>query len=365
MIRLGAIGDVVRTLPAAARVRAAYPGAQLAWLVEPAASGVLAARDWIDEVIVFPRGAFVDALRAGQLASLARRVRYFLGELRGPRFDLVIDFHSIARSGVLSRASGAPVRVAFAPPLGRELGYCFANRRARLRPGRMSRYERNDGLADFLGAGPEAARPLEVDAALRRAFAQSLQALRKPAAVPGPASGPPVVLHPGTGERTPHKRYTVSSYAAVARGLQDAVGVRSVVASGPGRGEREVAAAIVAASGGAAELAPETATLEELAALLAACPLFVGSDSGPLHLASAVGTPVVQILGPTDPVHNVPGPGSPSRTVHFALGCSPCRRGCAEATCMRVVAPRAVVAAASELLAEVAAPARGALAGGR
>ena len=77
----------------------------------------------------------------------------------------------------------------------------------------------------------------------------------------------------------------------------------------------------------------------------------IGSDSGPLHVASLVGTPVVQILGPTDPVQNAPYPETPSRTVHVPLGCSPCRRGCRAVTCMRIVPPAAILAAAAELLA--------------
>jgi ADP-heptose:LPS heptosyltransferase len=123
------------------------------------------------------------------------------------------------------------------------------------------------------------------------------------------------------------------------------------VLAGATPGERALAESIVAASSGAAELAPATPTLGDLAALLEQCRLYVGGDTGPMHVASLVGTPVVQILGPTDPIENAPWVDTPSRSVRTPVACSPCRRGCAAATCMRRVAPETVVEAARALLA--------------
>jgi ADP-heptose:LPS heptosyltransferase len=88
----------------------------------------------------------------------------------------------------------------------------------------------------------------------------------------------------------------------------------------------------------------------DLAALFSRARLFVGGDSGPLHIASLVGTPVVQIVGPTDPVENEPSSFSPWRRVRVPLACSPCRRGCAAVTCMKVIPHETVVEAALELL---------------
>jgi ADP-heptose:LPS heptosyltransferase len=111
-----------------------------------------------------------------------------------------------------------------------------------------------------------------------------------------------------------------------------------------------LALAVVDASGGCARPAPRTDSLGDLAALFEACDLFLGSDSGPLHLASLVGTPVVQLLGPTDPVENRPWPGTPSRSLRVPVGCSPCRRGCAAASCMQVIPVEAVIEASRSLL---------------
>jgi ADP-heptose:LPS heptosyltransferase len=345
VIRLGAVGDVVRTLPSVSSLRAAYPGSTIAWLVEPASASAVEGQPWVDEVILFPRGMLQQSLARWRLLRAARIARRFLGDLRRRRFDLVLDFHSILKSGVLARLSGAPTRASYARPFAREGAFLFATARARMEPTKISRFERNEGLVRFLGLHADSdQRPLRLEPEILERAAKGLG--------PGPA---PVAIHPGTSDATPHKRYTVAGYAAVARALADGEGMTSVVSCGPARDDRAFAAAIVEASGGAARIAPETPTLADLAALFSRSRLYIGGDTGPMHVASLVGTPVVQILGPTDPVENAPFPGSPSRTVRVQIHCNPCRRGCAAVTCMRVIPPEMVIDAARELLATTAA----------
>ena len=345
-MRLGAVGDVVRTLPAASALRSAYAGAHLTWLVEPASRSAVEGQPWVDEVLEFPRGEIERALRRGRLLTAARALFHFAGALRRRRFDLVIDFHAILKTGLLAWVSGAPRRASYASPFAREAAWLFANARARIAPRRISRFERNRGLVDFVAPGAAASpAPFRVDAAARARMADALG-----------AGAPSVAIHPGTSAGTPHKRWHAAGYAEVARRLRDATGTPSIVLFGPAPSERALAETIVAAADGAARLAPATASLGELAALLAACRLYVGADTGPMHVASLVGTPVVQILGPTDPIENAPYAGTPSRTVREPVACSPCRRGCRTATCLRLVTPDSVFAAARELLAL---PARG------
>jgi ADP-heptose:LPS heptosyltransferase len=341
IVRLGAIGDVVRTLPAAAALRAAYTGAHLTWLVEPGSRSALDCQPWIDEVLVFPRAEIAALARSGRAIAAGRRVARFLRALRRRRFDLVVDFHGILKSGLLALASGAPERVGYARPVGRETAWLFANRRARLGAGRRSRFERNRALVEFVAAGARAEqRPWRVDAALRERMAKALGN--------GPA---PIAIQPGTSASTPHKRWSAEGFAEVARRLRDETGRASIVLAGPEPGGRALAEAVVAAAGGAARLAPATPSLGELGALLACARLYVGADTGPMHVASLVGTSVVQILGPTDPVENAPWPETPARSVRVPVACSPCRRGCAAAACMQRVTPALVLDAARALLA--------------
>jgi heptosyltransferase I len=345
VIRLGAVGDVVRTLPAAAGVRATWPHAHLAWLVEPASASLLAGQPWLDEVIVFPRGALAGALARARLGAFTREARAFTRRLREARFDLVIDFHAILKSALLARLSGAPRRASYARPFAREGAAWLATDCARLSPRKQSRFDRNEALLRFLGSDvPLPAHSLAVPP---EALARIDEAL---------GAGPrPVVIHPGTSDATPYKRWTPEGYGAVARGLA-ADGVPCVVSSGPAASDREMAAAVLAEAKGAARPAPATPTLLDLAALFARSRLYLGADSGPMHVASAVGTPVLQLLGPTDPVENAPYAGTPSRTLRVEVGCNPCRRGCAAATCMRLIPAARVLAAARELLAARAGP---------
>jgi ADP-heptose:LPS heptosyltransferase len=332
-VRLGAVGDVARTLPAAARLRAAWPGAHLAWLVEPAAASLVAAEPWIDETLVFPRprrGAFGVAGAVG----LARELAACLGRLRARRFDLVVDFHSILRSALLALATGARRRAGFAPPFGRELAWLLATHRARIAPARVSRFERNEGLARFLGAEAEPAlRPLHVDPARVAAMRAQLG--------PGPA---PVAIHPGTSDATAHKRAPAAVLARAAGELFAELGLPAVVTRGPARDDAALAEEVVAAASGAARLAPPTPGLPDLAALLAAARLALGPDTGPLHLAALAGTPVVQLVGPTDPVENATWPGTPSRTLRLPRDARAPGRAADELAAAIVAAARALLA---------------------
>ena len=244
-MRLGAVGDVVRTLPAARALRAAWPEAHLAWLVEPASASLLEGQRWLDEVVVFPRGELREALVGGRVLEAARGGLAFRRSLRAGGFDLVVDFHAILKSGFLGWLSGAPRRVSYARPFAREGAQWFATDHARLAPPRQSRFERNAGLAEYLAAAVPVGRVLEVpNGPLGRARSEL-------------GRGAPVVaIHPGTSAHTPYKRWTTQGYAAVARALWQEDGQRTVVTSGDDPAESAFADAIVAASEGAARRGP-------------------------------------------------------------------------------------------------------------
>ena len=205
VVRLGALGDVLRTLPAVATLRRAYPQARLVWLVEEACAGAVRGQAGVDEVLVFRRRELVAALRHGRVLAAARALRETLRSLRG--FDLVLDFHSILRSGVLARLSGAPVRVAYDRPVAREGAQRFANSRARLETRRISRFARNAALVDYLGVSsqPEVFRWQIPQAARERVAAKIAERV--------PAGDEFVALHPGTSDSTPYKRWNPERYA--------------------------------------------------------------------------------------------------------------------------------------------------------
>jgi ADP-heptose:LPS heptosyltransferase len=339
VIRLGALGDVVRTRFAFAGVRALYPRAKIDWLVDDRAAAGLVGLDGLDETVIVPRRR----LRVRHPRVALRTVRALVLELRERAYDLSIDFHGVFRGAILAWSAGIPVRVGYDRPFAREGSERLLTHRLRVGATHFSRFERNAALVRFLGGDvPDAPAPLALGDAAR-----PLPPLPERFAL----------LHPGTSPKTRYKRWETERFAAVARQLRERAGVPSLVAFGPVAGELAAASAIVAASAGAASLAPPTASLAEFLCLLGRAAVFVGCDSGPMHLASLARTPLVAIFGPTDPVENGPAPGVPSRIVRSDVGCNPCREGCPVRICMRAVEPEAVAAAALALLAALPAAA--------
>ncbi|MDP6977354.1 MAG: glycosyltransferase family 9 protein, partial [Myxococcota bacterium] len=284
-------------MPSLRVVRSAYPDAQISWLVERAAAGVVRDRLELDEVIEFPRERLSGLLRERRLRDFTAALREVTRDLRERRFDLVLDFHAILKSGFLSWATRAPMRVSYGRPFSRESSFLFATHRARLAPAKLSRYDRNAGLIEYLSLPTAEPRATSLGDVM---VVSSLQ--REAAQRAAEGVGEFALIHPGSSPGAAYKRYRASGYAAFARALKGRRGISTLVVRGRGDVEEQIARDIVEASGGAARLAPTCEGLSELVALIAQARLFVGGDSGPLHMATAVGTSAIQLIGPTDPV---------------------------------------------------------------
>jgi lipopolysaccharide heptosyltransferase I len=342
IVRLGAMGDVINTLPALDALRAAYPDAHLAWLVEEPWDRLLPRPPRLDEVIAVPRKDWTARVRGGSLiGTLTGGVLPFARELRERRFDLAIDFHGNLRSGVATRATRAPVRVGFAPGFCKEMNYAFTNRHYPVGGGTMHRIDRSLALCQAIGVFPVADIPslgIRADAAdrARGVFAEA-----------GLDARPAVALHPGTSRFGEYKRWPPGRFAEIVRRL-DERGVGSLITWGPG----EEPLALAASDGTSATLSPKT-TLPELAALLNLCDAFVGSDTGPGILAAAVDTPTVSIFGPKNPAVYAPRHRR-ARVVEVPMDCRPCRkRTCGDPKCMLHVTVDHVAEAVFALLDEM------------
>lgn len=294
VVRLGALGDVVRTLPAMRLLRRTWPKAAMAWAVEEGASPLLLSHPDLDKVFVLPRRELERDVRRSPLHSWSVLTSY-VRRLRDFSAELAIDFQSSFKSGLLSWLSGARERVGFDAPQARELSHWFATTRAQLPRGREHRVERAAALAEAAGALPA---PLVADLGLTpgelRAGHTLATQLRQ--------SRPAVALAPWSSQRQAWKRYPLENWLIVARGLAER-GATVIILGGPG--EEDETAALCAAAG--RSVVPSTPlAVRDLASLLAHVDLFVGGDTGPMHLAWAVGTPVVAVYGPTDPLLNAP-----------------------------------------------------------
>lgn len=355
LIRLRLIGDVVFTTPVIRALKRRFPDARLAYLVEREAAPIVTGNPHLDEVIVVPRTRGVRRLLDDLRLALALRRR---------RFDLVVDLHSGPRSGWLTLATGAPQRIGYEVQ-GRSWIYTRAVGRPReLRPRHsvVNQWDLLHAIEGWTGEPPDPARDaveMPADAAAERRVADRLAA----AGVKG--GHELIVVHVSAGN--PFRRWPEAGFAGLVASLAAAGDRRRVILSS-GPSDREAVARI--ASAARRELGPERAervvdfgdfNLGELRALVTRSRLFVGGDTGPMHIAATTATPIVGLYGPTLPARSAPwrDPSVPAEAVEVAdLPCRPCeQRVCApgDFRCLTTLAPAAVIAAAERAMAAGAA----------
>ena len=283
IIKLSAIGYVLHGVPAAVALKRAFPEARIGWAVEGRAADVLAGHPAIDHLFRLPRG---------WLKSPAA-VLAFRRQLRAFAPDVAIDMQGLLKSGIASWLSAARMRIGFARPFSRERAWlAYTNR---VRPAATHVVDRNCDLLVPLGVReirPQFAMPCwPVSRERVRGWLEGLR-----------FSEQPVVINPGAGWTS--KLWPAERFAAVARQLHERHRLRSLVVWGGGV-ERAAAERIVAESQGAAVMAPDT-SLQDLGELFRRSRMVISSDTGPLHLAAAVGTPCVGLFGPVPAERNGP-----------------------------------------------------------
>ena len=344
IIRLGAIGDVVRTLPALRALRNRFPESYIAWAVEEGSRDLLEGHSDLDRIFVVRRGTWSKGfLRFSTLITTLKEVGAFVREIRDDHFDLVLDFHGILKSGVISILSGVPVRVGLSPKFCKECNYLFNNYHIDLETSALNRIERNIRFIGFLGINQAHYDPIIPVTTFDREFVDQFFRSRQLT-----GSTPLIAIHPGTSRKTLYKRWSLSSYTQLADSLIERFNAHILWTWGPG--EKETVEDIVKEMNRASTIAPNV-NLRQLAELFRRCCLFVGSDSGPMHIASFVKTPVVVLYGPTDPVVNAPSPGTPHIMLRKDVSCNPCRnRDCRDVGCMSAIKPDEVIAAVQTAL---------------
>jgi lipopolysaccharide heptosyltransferase II len=348
LVRLRLIGDVVFTTPAIGALRRRFPAARLTYLAEAQAAPVVRHHPALDDIIIVerPRGL----ARLAYDAGLARR-------LRSAGFDVAIDFHGGPRSGFLTWASGAPERIGYDLP-GRR--WCYTTRvpwTRSLTPPRHSVLNQWDLLAPLGVEPPDRAR----DAVVMPVDAESDARVAARLRASGITDGSPiVVMHVSAGN--PFRRWPPASFAIVAAELaRDDRRRRVIITSGPSEG-----AAAEAVAGEARRLAGEAADgivrtgefdLAELRSLVGRAALYIGGDSGPLHIAATTPAPIVALFGPTLPERSMPWRDPAIGAIAVDAGPLPCRpchqRQCVpgDFRCLTAISPTMVLSAARTLLA--------------
>jgi heptosyltransferase-1 len=304
IVRLGALGDILHALPVVTAIRAALPQAKIGWVVEENWSELLTASgEKSPPDAIGPRRPVVDLIHTVNTrrwrkhlfqAKTFRELRGYLRRLRGIEYDIALDFQGNIKSAVCARASGAGNIAGFADP--RESAARFLYRQRFSRSGEHV-IEQNLALAahalkpHLQGQELKLLAPrLPCDPAAE-AWAEAelarLGVARFAIVTPGAGWG---------GKQWPAERFGAVAHALAAHNL------RTLVNAAPG--EEQLAAAVAEASGGSA--VSVGCTIAQLIALTRRARIFIGGDTGPLHLAAALGIPVVAIYGPTDPARTGP-----------------------------------------------------------
>lgn len=338
IVRLGALGDIVHALPAQQQIHRRFPNCEIHWLVEPHYRGLLETvpgihRIWTADTKRWRR-------RPGTALDLVRLVP----ALRRERFDLALDFQGLIKSAFLARLSGA----------GRRMGFCRERCREPAAAGFYTDTVPTSGdghvidlnleLAGSLGcAGEATARvPFRLPAEARHYVDSRLQAA---------GGGRPVLLNPGAG--WPTKLWPARRFARLGAEIRRRLNLPVVITYGPGEEDlvREIRDCSRPGS-----VAGFPTTILELAALCRRACLMVAGDTGPLHLAVAVGTPAVAVMGPSIARRN--GPFHPEdRIVKRYLYCSDCnKRSCGEFICMNISVEQVFRAVRRRLSAAVGGP---------
>ena len=347
LVRLRLIGDVVFTTPAIRAIRRHYPDARITYIVEEEAAAVVRHNPHLDAVIVACSPHARGRLRADW--ALIRR-------LRRERYDLAIDFHGGPRSSMLTWLSGAPVRIGY-EVAGRSWMYTTRVPRPRaLRP-RHSVVSQWDVLEPLGIAPPDA----EIDATEMLEEPAAAMAVARRLAGAGIGDGNPVVVvHVSAGN--PFRRWPSASFVELVRRLASSNPKRRIIlTSGPSDAEAAAAIARDARALLAADERPAIVEcgefdLAELRALVGRAALYIGGDSGPLHIAGTTSVPVVGLYGPTLPVRS-----QPFRSARFIsaaaevpnLPCRPCdQRRCipGDFRCLTGISAEAVAALAENAL---------------
>ena len=333
ILKLSSIGDVVMAMPVATALKRSFPGAWITWAAQFPAAQLLSGHPGIDEVVTVrrPRGGGIPAA----LFYLREWIR-LAPLLRGGHFDVAVDLQGLLKAALLGRLAGAPRRLGFADER-RELNRRINN--VAVRASAVHAVDRYLEMAKVLGAEPY---PVEFGLPISPQAEASVDEL-----LDGEGAGeqPLVGLLPFASDA--HKCWPGGRFAQLAQRLSRKE-IRCVIVGGPP--DAAASDAITETAGAGTISCAGRTDLPQLAALLRRCSLVIGNDTGPLHVAAAVGTPVLGLYGATDP-EKVGPYGWVDRVLLHRQPCWPCGRKptCTDSPCMMAISVEEVVARAREM----------------
>lgn len=351
VVKLADIGDLLTATPALRALRESFPQARIDALVTPHSAPILAGSPLVDEILTFEKHRYDSPISAVEPSSLWSLMRLWRS-LGSRRYEWLFILHHLTtlwgtlKYAGLALSSGAKKRIG----LDNGRGWFLTQRVKDLGFGGRHEVEYWLEVVGVVGAKTENLNLPVSEGVVKEAHLLLEGSGRWKEGVPL------VAIHPGAGEYSLARRWPPDRFAQVADALMERYGTQVALLGGPEEAELTQRVASLMRYK-AIDLGGKT-SIPLLAGLLRLCRLFVGNDSGVMHLASAVGTPVVAIFGPSNPL--AWGPWSPSHeVVQIDLDCSPCiyrgfqlsrREGCETPECITRISPEMVLAAAGRLL---------------
>ncbi len=335
IIRLSAIGDVINVLPALRLLRSNFPDSKITWLVEDRASEILRDHPDVDEVIIYPRKKWQSGiLKVNKSLNIISESLSFYKKLRRDHYDLVLDFQGNLKSAVMNMITGSGNRLGFGKGYCKEFNYLSTQHHAYPIGKKIHRIEKNLSLVKELDIETRFLQPeLPVTKEDEEYISRFISKNSDP-------SLPFIIMHPGTSKFGSFKQWPPQSYTSLADMILDKYKANVILTWGPG--EIDTVSEIIKSMKHNALPACETKSIKQLTALIKRATLFIGGDTGPLHIASIMGIPVVGIYGPKDP--SIYGPyDDKAIVIKKDVPCSPCKkRTCGDPICMSSILPEDV-----------------------
>jgi len=338
IVKLSAIGDVIHTLPAVNAIRRHWPHCRITWVVESAAADLVLGHPAINRVIVSHRKTWIRGLGAARTRTRSvQAIRRFIGELRDTRYDLVIDFQQLLKSGILVRLARGAIKAGFDRGMEHmEESQIFLNRRIPPVSMEIHALRRNLMLIEALGI-PADAVTYDIPAGPRE--------YRRVSDMLPPAQGKKrIAINPVA--QWPTKLWPDDRFARLADRLIADHRAQVVFTGGPA--DAGVVNGIIARMDHRPVNLTGRTRITELAALYRMADLVISTDTGPMHLAAAMGAPTLALFGPTAPWRTGPF-GPENRVIRTGAPCSPCfKRACrrGDHICMAGIGVEEVLAAA-------------------
>jgi 3-deoxy-D-manno-octulosonic-acid transferase/heptosyltransferase-1 len=335
IVKLSAIGDVIHTLPSLAALRRLYPDAHITWVVEEAAADIIKNHPYLNEVIVSRRKSWSKDIQKGKILKPLFNMRSLIKELRRRRYDLVIDFHGLFKSSIIVLLSLGKRKLGYDSL--QELSGLFLNEKI---PEDMNKHavDRYLDFPRYLGAKVDNVEFILPQNNYAEAKVQLLMSKYKL------DDKKFIAINPIAYWET--KLWDNGNFVRLADLIKENLKM-NVVFTGSKKSTLEGITSKMKTEG--INLGGRT-SLSELAYLYKKARFVITTDSGPMHLAAAVGTPVIALFGPTDPARTGPY-GKGHTIIRTDLPCSPCfLKKCATRKCMRDISPEQVFTVIAEKL---------------